>query len=183
MSEQIITAEQTVSRTKEEIIKEANRIEESALYSSKGHFRAASFWGNFHIWLGIPIVILAALAGASFVSKGDSNNVIGGVISLIIAVLTAVATFLNPNERSSTHFNAGNNYDSLQNKVRIFRTIECWEKESDHVLSERLKDFSDQKDKLNKGSPQISWWAYRKAKKGIEAGEAEYEVDSKSLSL
>jgi hypothetical protein len=179
MNEQIITAEQTVSRTKDEIIKEAKRIEESVLHSSKGHFNAASFWGNFHIWFGIPIVILATIAGASFISKVDSNNVIGGVISLIIAVLTAVVTFLNPNERRSTHFNAGNDYDSLQNKVRIFRTIECWENESDHVLPERLKDFSDQKDKLNRTSPQIPWLAYRKTKKGIEAGEAEYKVDSK----
>jgi len=182
MNEPIITAEQPVSRTKEEIIKEANRIEESALYSSKGHFSAASFWGNFHIWLGIPIVILAAIAGASFISKVDNNNVIGGVISLIIAVMSAVVTFLNPNERRSAHFNAGNDYNSLQNKVRIFRTIECWEKESDHVLSERLKDFSDQKDKLNRASPQIPWWAYRKAKKGIEAGEAEYRVDKEIAS-
>lgn len=177
MNAQVITAEQSVSRTKEEIIKEASRIEESVLYSSKGHFIAASFWGRLHLWLGIPTVILAALAGASFVSKADNNNVIGGVISLIIAVLTALVTFLNPNERYITHFSAGNDYDSLQNKVRIFRTIECWKKETDHVLSERLKDFSDQKDKLNKGSPQITWWFYRKAKKGIEAGEAEYKVD------
>lgn len=41
---QTTTAEKTVSKTKDEIIKEAQRIEESALYSAKGHFVAANFW-------------------------------------------------------------------------------------------------------------------------------------------
>ena len=38
---------------KEKIIKEARRIEEDLLYSSKGHFYAAQFWSKFHLVVGV----------------------------------------------------------------------------------------------------------------------------------
>ncbi|MCG2711439.1 MAG: SLATT domain-containing protein [Candidatus Omnitrophica bacterium] len=180
MKNQITTAEQPVSKAKLEIMKESKRIEESSLYSAKGHFAAAHTWANFHLIIGVPIVVLAAIAGSSFISN---NNVIAGVLSLIIAVLSAVMTFLNPNERSSSHLNAGNSYDTLQNEVRIFRTIDCWREDSEQILTERLKHYSDQKGKLSQSSPQIPWWAYQIAKRGIKAGEGSYEVDKDDSSM
>lgn len=180
MKSQITTAEQPVSKAKLEIMKESKRIEESALYSAKGHFAAAHAWANFHLMIGIPIVILAAVAGCSFV---NNNSLMAGILSLIVAVLSAVMTFLNPNERSSSHLNAGNSYDALQNETRIFRTIDCWREDSEQILTERLKNFSSQKGKLNQGSPQIPWWAYQIAKRGIKAGEGNFEVDKDESSM
>ncbi|MFH1976323.1 MAG: SLATT domain-containing protein [Pseudomonadota bacterium] len=180
MNKPILTAEQPVSKAKDEIIKEAQRIEESALYSSKGHFAASHFWTNFHLCVGIPMVVLAAIAGSSFISN---NNRLGGVFSIIIAILSAVMTFLNPNERASTHLNAGNNYDALQNDVRLFRTVECWQGNTEQILSERLKSLSNQKNHLNQGSPQIPWWAYQIAKRGIQAGEGSYSIDKSNKAF
>jgi len=171
------TAEKPVSKTKDEIIKEAKRIEESTLYSSKGHFAAAHFWTNFHLWIGIPMVLLSAIAGASALSEFDNNHIAAGIISIIIAALSGVMTFLNPNEKSSIHLNAGNNYDSLQNKVRIFWTVECWREDPEQVLTEKLKHFSEQKDKLNQTCPQIPRWAYNIGKKGVVEGESDFGVD------
>lgn len=179
----LTTAEKTVSKTKDEIIKEAQRIEESALYSAKGHFVAANFWTNFHLWIGIPMVLLAAIAGASALSQFDPKHIVAGIISIIVADLSGVMTFLNPNEKASTHLNAGNNYDALQNKVRMFWSIDCWKEESEQVLTEKLKYFSEQKDRLNQSSPQIPRWAYQKAKKGILEGEADYKVDIEKKNL
>lgn len=180
MKNQITTAEQPVSKAKLEIMKEGKRIEESSLYSAKGHFAAAHAWANFHLIIGVPIVILAAIAGCSFV---NNNSLIAGILSLIVAVLSAVVTFLNPNERSSSHLNAGNSYDALQNETRIFRTIDCWREDSEQILTERLKNFSSQKGKLNQGSPQIPWWAYQIAKRGVKAGEGSFEVDKDESSM
>lgn len=177
INKQIATAEKSISKTKNEIIKEAQRIEESALYSAKGHFVAANFWSNFHLWIGIPMVLLSAIAGASVLPQFDPKHIIAGGISIIVVALSSVMTFLNPNEKASAHLNAGNNYDSLQNKVRMFWSIDCWKEESEEVLTERLRYFSEQKDRLNQNSPQIPKWAYKRAKKGIEEGEADYKVD------
>ena len=172
------TAEISTSKTKDEVIKEAQRIEESVLYSAKGHFVAANFWTNFHLKIGIPMVLLAAIAGASILYQFDPKHIIAGIISVIVAALSGVMTFLNPHEKASNHLNAGNNYDSLQNKVRMFWSIDCWRDESEQVLTERLKYFSEQKDRLNQSSSQIPGWAYKLAKKGILDGEAIYEVDN-----
>lgn len=179
----VTTAERAISKTREEIIKEAKRIEEGALFSSKGHFKAAALWGQFHIGLGLPMVVLAAVAGAAAFAQFDSDTTLTGVLSIIVVVLSSISTFLNPNKKASEHLNAGNKYDALLNKVRIFRTIECWDESSDQILSERLKRHSEDKSILNQISPQIPWPAYLLAKRGIRKGEAEYDVDKLPASI
>jgi len=171
------TAERPVSKTKDEVIKETHRIEESLLYSSKGHFAASDIWGDFHLWVGIPMVLMSTIAGASALSQFDEKHLIAGLLSMIVAALAAVITFLNPNEKESAHRKAGNNYDSLLNEIRIFRSIDCWSIESDELLTERLKQFSQRKNDLNATCPRILRLAYVRAKRGIEAGEADYKVD------
>ena len=174
------TEERRVSKTREEIVKEVKRIEEAALLSSKGHFKAAALWGQFHMGLGIPMVVLAAVAGASAFARLNPDNTLTGVLSIVVVVLSSISTFLNPNKKASEHLNAGNKYDALLNRVRIFRTIECWDETSDQILSDRLKRHSEEKNALNQNSPQISWLGYLLAKRGIRDGEAEYEVDKPS---
>lgn len=176
------TAEQSTSKTKEEIIKEAKRIEESLLYSSKGHFAASHFWSNFHLWIGLPIVILSAVAGVSAFSQFDSRHVVAGILAIVVAALSSVMTFLNPNEKASVHLSSGNNYDALMNKTRLFWSIDCWQGESEQVLTEKVKYLSEQKDRLNQSSPQIPKWAYRIARKGIAEGEADYSIDKEETS-
>ena len=173
----ITTTEHVLSKTKEEIIKEAKRMEEALLFSSKGHYAAAHFWSKFHLWVGIPVVVLSAIAGASAFSKFDPNHIIAGLISIVVVALSSVMTFLNPNSKASNHLNSANKYDALMNKIRIFWSIDCWRDESEQVLTEKVKYFSEQKDNLNHNCPQIPKWAYKKAKKGIESGEGNYSVD------
>lgn len=178
----ITTAERSVSKTKEEVIKEAKRIEEGVLFSSKGHFNAAAMFGWVHLLLGLPMVVSAAVVSASAFTLFDKDGTLTSTLAIAVVILSSVSTFLNPNKRASEHLNAGNKYDALLNKVRIFRTIDCWEQDSDQVLSERLKRHSEDKAALNQNSPQIPWPAYRLAKWGIQKGEAEYMVDKPPAS-
>lgn len=177
MDNQQTTTEVLVSRTKIEIIREAKRMEEALLISSKKHFISCDGWSQFHILLGIPMVLLSAIAGASAFAQFDQSHVVAGVLSIIVAALSALMTFLNPNSKSSAHSTAGNGYDALMNKVRIFWSIDCWQGQSEEVLTEKLKYFSEQKDRLNQSAPSPLWYAYERAKKGIEAGEGTYAVD------
>ena len=119
------------------------------------------------------------MAGLNF-GEQVRTTVIAGVLSLGVAALTSVMTFLNPNAKAAAHQNAGNKYDSLMNKVRMFWSIDCWRTESEEVLTERLKYFSEQKDNLNLSSPQTNFIAYWLAKRGIEAGEAKYKIDDQT---
>lgn len=162
---------------KVKIIKEVKRIEEDSLYSAKGHFVAANFWTNFHLWIGVPTAILAAIAGASALSQFENHNIIAGILAIIVTALTAVTTFLNPNEKVNSHLNAGNKYNSLRNKARIFFEIDTYGDDSNHNFIKQLKDLANQRDDLNQNSPQIPKWAFERARKGIEVGEANYKVD------
>ena len=177
MSTQTTTSETIFSQRKEEVIKEAKRIEESSLYSSKSHFTVATFWRRLHFYLGLPATLLAAVAAASAFSQFDSGNSARGWISIGVAVLSGFSTFLNPNEKAASHFAAGNNFSALQSKARIFWTIDCRGDESDQVIANRLKDLVEEKNELNRKSPPIPRFAYITARKGIEAGEANYQVD------
>jgi len=177
MPTQTTTSEVTISQRKEEIIKEAKRIEEATLYSSKSHFAAATFWRRLHFYLGLPATLLAAAAAASAFSQFDSGNTARGWISIGVAVLSGLSTFLNPNEKSASHFVAGNNFDALQSKARIFWTVDCCGNDSDQVLANRIKDLAEEKSELNRKSPPIPRFAYVIAKRGVEAGEADYRLD------
>ncbi|MFH1769638.1 MAG: SLATT domain-containing protein [Parcubacteria group bacterium] len=161
---------------KEKIIREAKRIEEDSLYSSKGHFYAAQSWTNLHLWIGIPTSIMAAIAGASALSQFDNHQIVAGILAILVAALSAVATFINPNEKSSNHHSAGNSYNSLKNRARIFREIDIDLKTSEDLLK-KLKTLNAERDEMNDKSPQIPKWAFLKARKGIEDGEAQYRVD------
>ena len=174
MPENISTSEQIVTKTSEAIIEEAKHIEENCQYSAKGHFVASQFWNNFSLWIGIPTVILAAVTG---VLAFASVILLVGILSAVVVVLSSVTTFLNPKERANAHLLAGNNYDSLLTKARIFWTIDCKTEISEQILTNKLKDIVDQRDKLNRECPQIPSWAYNKGKKGIERGEYHYRVD------
>jgi hypothetical protein len=177
MTEVRKTDEKPVSLAREAIVKEAKRIEENCRNTSKSHFVAAEFWGKFHFWVGIPTTVLAAAAGATAFAGFSGHNIIAGSLAVIVMILTAVTTFLNPREKSDIHLRSGNGYDSLLTKTRIFRTIDCRIENSEELLTDRLRLLSEERDRLNRECPQAPKRAFIKAKKGIEAGEADYEVD------
>lgn len=177
MTEKNTDREKDQSLTTDAIIKEAKRIEENCIHTSKSHFVVAHVWTNFHLGTGIPTAVLAATAGTVAFASFQYSNILAGVLSIIVCILSAVTTFLNPKECSNIHLTAGNNYDSLLTSVRIFRTVECRKQNSVDLLADQLKDFSTRRDQLNRDCPQPPKWAYKKAKKGIDAGEAEYRVD------
>jgi len=123
------TDEVIISKMKEEIIKEAKRIEEDLLYSSKAHFVASSFWNLIHLAVGILIIVLSFM---DWIVKNAST------FSGIIFCGSTVITFINPKQKAELHLKSGNNYNSLMNKVRIFRAIDCCEGRG-QMLTEKNK--------------------------------------------
>lgn len=170
--------EVTVSKTKDEIIKEAMRIEESTRLTAKGHYNDSSLWGFCHLLLGIPTTILSGVVAVKSFTQFDNSHNIAGIIALIVAALSGLMTFLNPNQKSETQHKTGSCYDTLNNRIRIFRTIDCWGKDSDFILTSKLKEFSEEQNKLNTDNPQPSFIGYLWAKWGIKNGQADFAIDS-----
>jgi hypothetical protein len=149
-------------------------MEEDALFSSRRHFNACGYWMASHYVLGLPTVVVAALAATAI---GRSNGV-ATILAVCAAVLAAVNTFLNPQQRAAAHSSSGNRYNALRNKARRFRELHCTDSaKGGEELDGELSALASELDKLNAESPWTPRWAYRKAKKGIEGGEAAYVAD------
>jgi hypothetical protein len=155
---------------------ELQRIEEDCDYSGKSHFNAGVRWGRYHLWLGIPSVVLSTIAGTAFFKDyGD----IAGILSSIVAILTALMTFLKPSERSAHHKSSGDQYLALRNDARVFRKIKLECACDDQAAIDGMDEFTKRRNELNQASPQFSRKDFEKARKGIEEGEALHSVDKK----
>ena len=153
---------------------EARRIEEDAEHSAKGHFNAAERWGHYHLGIGLPAAVLAAIAGGT--AFGDMPEV-AGILAILSTALTTVLTFLKPSEHAENHKAVAGQYLALRNQTRIFREIELEDGEDIDAAKTRLIDLSNSRDELNQTSPGISRRDYEKAKADIDTGRSQYQAD------
>ncbi len=154
--------------------REAERLEEDATYSSKGHFNAEDTWVRRNYWLGVPATVLGAVAGATLIK---SQPEWATAFTLLASLLTGLMTFLKPNERAAMHRAAAGQFLALRNEARFFREIELLQSDRLDELPERLKALSAARNELNLKSPSIPRRAFVVARKGIEEGEATHRVD------
>lgn len=159
---------------------EAERLKEDCEYSSKGHFEAARIWGRWNLRLGIPAALLGAGAGAS---AFGNFSVLAGTLAIFGGALTAILTFLKPNEHTSTHQQAGARYNTLRNQVRFFKEIDIGSGANPQILTRKLRKLSEQRNKLNEVSPGIPRPAFESARRGIESGEAQYRIDQQTAHV
>lgn len=158
----------------EKLTVEARRIEEDSEHSAKGHFNAADRWGKYHLWIGLPSALLAAIAGAA---AFNDNSELAGTLAILSTALTTVLTFLKPSERSESHKSVAGQYLALRNSARIFREIELLSTETLDAVPKRLLALSAQRDDLNQAAPSIARKDYELAKKDIDEGRSTYQVD------
>lgn len=181
LSELLLTGLNDTMELKENILKEAKRIEEDTEFSSEAHFITAQRWSHSHQVLGVLVAILAVVSGGTALTQLNEYNFFVtfgiGITSLVAGSLAAVSTFLNPNERATCHLNAGNSYRELRNDVRVFCNIDYLQ-DSDEILVKKIKELATRRDALNKSSPQPSTYAFKEAKRRIEKeGATAYKVD------
>ena len=149
-------------------------MEEDCTHSGKAHFNAAVKWSFWHYVFGIPSVILSAAASAAFFK--DYAVIAGGMTSAV-TVVTALMTFLKPSERAAEHKSAGDQYLSLRNDARVFREIEVTQVGDEAAAIAGMNGFTKRRNELNQASPQFSNGDFKKARKGIDMGEAKHAVD------
>ena len=156
---------------------ELQRIEQDCIHSGKAHFNAGDRWARYHYWLGIPSVVLSALAGAAFFkSYGD----IAGIMSAIVAILTSLMTFLKPSERAAAHKGSGDQYLTLRNDARVFREIRLAHACDEQAAIAGMDEFTKRRNELNQASAQFSRKDFEIARAGIDQGEAAHRVDKRS---
>lgn len=156
---------------------EAYRIEEDTEHSAKGHFNAAERWGRYHLCIGLPSAIIAAIAGGS--AFGDLP-VLAGSLAILSTAMTTVLTFLKPSEHAENHKAVAGQYLALRNQTRLFRELELLDDASLDSAKARLVELASARDDLNQASVGISRKDYELAKADIDEGRSQHRVDKEA---
>jgi len=163
-----------------QIVEEARKLAVDVLYSEKGQFAAANFWSKLYFFLGLPAASLAAAAGAIFFGKAD--GFIPGLLAFGAAILTAVTTFLNPQERADRHQLSGVQYSNLRRELRQFIQIDLSADSNTKNSEVILKEFTKKVHNIQSQSPAIPSFGWKLAKKSLQGGSAEYTEDELELA-
>jgi len=160
---------------KKEMIKEAKRVHESAMYSAQTQFEYSKTWRSVDRWLGGSASFVAAISGTAGLADIASAQVTG-LIALIAAATGAIAVSLGaPKTKTLAHASA-NAYLALQQDCRVFIDIDAHrlpEQEARDELSSLVARLQE----LNATAEIPSKRAWARAKENVEKGSQEYEVD------
>ena len=160
----------------EEILKEADRINESVEQSSVQHFIAAKCWRSVHFILGIIATIAATISTALIFSKGEP--LWPGLLAVAVAIIAGLITFLNPKSHADMHHGKGVDYQQVGAKTRILVKIECPQTDDEKHLVNQLKALSEEKFDLDRRPPSTPGGVfYRLAKRSMARGETRFRVD------
>lgn len=160
----------------EKIIKEAKRLEEDILYSSKARFAMSNFWYYLHGTFGIIVIGGSILFGAlSFANLKWAVNI--NILSLIVIVISMLQVFFNPFEQSRINKNLGDEYNKLKQEIRFFYNVEIDDNDFDENIS-KIKKFAEEKSSIDYKSSPILGYFYNRAKKSIEKEEHKHEIDN-----
>jgi len=158
----------------EKLSEEAQRIEEDTEYTAKSHFNAAARWARYHLWIGLPSAIIAAIAGGS-AFRGYPT--IAGSLAILSTALITVLTFLKPSERSENHKAVADQCLALRNQSRTFHQIELLECADLGKAKDQLMKLAQRRDALNRSAPAFSPKDYEQAKKEVDEGHTKYRID------
>jgi len=161
------------------IIEEGRKLATDALYSEKAHFAAASRWRYWQFWLGNTAAVLAALAGAGFLSKVLSDELqkwLPAVLAFISSLITILVTNIKPDQIWEKHHAAGVDYGITRRKIRQFVQITARADRADEQkLAETLNELTEEVGAIQKRARPIPGYAHANAYKSIHAGQSDYE--------
>jgi hypothetical protein len=163
-----------MSGLKPKLVAEAHRVEEDSEHSMKGHYNAAARWGRYHLCIGMPAAILAAIASAAAFKQ---HSELAGALAIISTALTTVLTFLKPSERAENHKAVAGQYLALRNRTRIFREIELEDGLEMASAKQRLIELASNRDELAQGALGIPRRDYELAKRDIDEGRNRHRID------
>jgi hypothetical protein len=149
----------------EEIIRELKRRTRNCQALTRANLLLANIWSSTHLYIGIPNTMLAALAGVSTLSELGISKVVTAFLSITVAVLTALLTFLNPTEKYSSYRSAAQRYQSVEDKYSVLLLKS--QSISEQELLNEIVSLNSEYNQVMESSPVIPSWAYERGKKEV----------------
>jgi len=130
------------------------KLRSNAHLGKHSHFEASKRGRHYHVWAGLPIVIINVLLGSLLFALlkenlPDWSKWGGGFLSLAAAVLGAVQTFFNFKTEYEGHRSVANQYLAIARECERLLAIYCDGKYSLDDLSEKIAVLNDRYQKIN----------------------------------
>jgi len=160
-------------------IDELGKIHIDCMIGKKKHYNARGRYSSYHKKLGVSIIILSAVMGASVyknISEIELNwlQVITGLLAVVIAVLAALQTYFNYENRAHRHQIIANKYLALMKEAQQFIAyFSDGIKTTDDVILE-IKRLNQEIVNLHQDEPGTSKKDFDIALEGIKRGEENY---------
>lgn len=118
------------------------------------HFEASKRGRDYHVFVGLPIVIINVLLGSLLFalvreSMPDWSKWLGGILALVAAVLGAVQTFFNFKSNYEGHRSVGNQYLSIARECERLLALHFDGKLTLDHLSEQIQKLNEHYEKVN----------------------------------
>lgn len=167
-------------------IKELEKFRVDCMYGKKKHYNARDRYANYHRNLGIIIVILSAVMGTSiYAALANSHflaaQVVVGVFTVAIAVLTALQTWFNFEKRALSHKATADKYLWLKKEAQRMLAYHRDGAKPMQQLQLDIERMAQAAQEIQKEALETSPGDYEKAKVGIEKGEEKYTEDEKEI--
>jgi len=126
--------------------------------ASDWHSDRAALYGRAYYALGLPAVVLAALAGATGLASA-AGRIPAAIIALVSAALGAAATFLNSAGQRAYHQEMASQWYMIAGEAKLHRFEEVdWITDEGKITEEgrkTLKGLLDRQAQLLKGKPAV----------------------------
>src|SRR5262245_36999868 len=127
------------------ISREATDIMKEAAITAQAHFLSGRRWDRAHLAIGIPSTIFAGVAGVTAFT--DLPSYVTGGVSMLVAALSALSTFLGPGDRAASHRSASTTFSELRREANLLRDVDAQlvkqdDEDAAKQLAERLRELT-----------------------------------------
>jgi hypothetical protein len=167
---------------REELVKEAHRIEEDTQHSGAQHFAAGQRWRGRAFWLGLPatVAVAATSTAAGLSALVGTATWVTALMAFTVAVAVAVAArdFIGADRKATAHSSKGARYFAVRDDARRFANIEARTSKSIEAATDRLNAIAERQKALRSEEPlEVDADLRDKVRKGIDGGDYIHTVD------
>lgn len=158
-------------KRREAIRSEADRLHESAVWSSQNHFESAKWWRSIHWLLGFLAAAASAVAGILAFAQDQVLWTAG--LAVLGAITIAAHTTLNPDRRAESAQATATKFLGLRNRARQVKDIYSPYESLDALLA-RLDALTHDLQEASEGADAVPRLAYKRAKRNIEKDKGQH---------
>lgn len=159
-----------------ELVNRARSYSKGSRIVTLGHYVVSSTYGQAQFILGILNTVLATVvASTTLLASAENSKFLTSFLSFSVALLSALLTFLNADDKKKFHLDGATEFEDLEDKFELFINITINSGITFQELSTNLDELVLKYKQLRKAYP-IPNWAWQYAKKRTSEARMNEEV-------